>query len=373
MPTILHRPRRLVWIVNHRTLLPAEVPIFRRLGYEVFIPKIIPPEHAYRSGVVTHDYDASLTLPEATLAVLNAHDFYGRSLSRRGWSPTIHQILNAHFDVVVTSMSNFITPLRETVRHFRGLVAMRVFGLQHPNTYARGLEHFGHAELLDEIGRRGESFVFAQGFDNLAEIEPPELARRAHTVTVPLPERIYAEAESWTGRGAEVIAYCPGIQQEGYYRELYDAIRRDFGDLPLRIFGRQTETIPDPAILPNLTDAALMALYAAAPVMVYPSTEPRHVHYAPIEAMIVGTPVLYRRGALCDVLAGGGGPAACADVAEMREKALRLMAGDQALTEAIRAAQPRIVAQFDTALAERQWAAMLGPAMREPLAERSVA
>jgi hypothetical protein len=45
------RKRRLLWIVNHKTLLPAEVPI---------LPQ--------RRAVVTDAYDSSLTLPREALA-----------------------------------------------------------------------------------------------------------------------------------------------------------------------------------------------------------------------------------------------------------------------------------------------------------------
>ena len=68
--------RRLIWIVNHRTLLTAEVPILRELGFEVFIPKIIPADPGLRSLVTTDVYDAGLDLPAEALATLNAHHFY---------------------------------------------------------------------------------------------------------------------------------------------------------------------------------------------------------------------------------------------------------------------------------------------------------
>ena len=54
---------RLVWVVNHKTLLPAEVPILRSLGYSVFIPKRVPNVPDYRSAVVEHRYDPELSLP----------------------------------------------------------------------------------------------------------------------------------------------------------------------------------------------------------------------------------------------------------------------------------------------------------------------
>ena len=90
MPT---KAKRLLWIVNHKTLLPAEVPIFRDLGYEVFIPKIIPTHASYRSGTVTYDYNSSLSIPRRDLEILNSHAFYGELDLYRPWSPTVRSLL----------------------------------------------------------------------------------------------------------------------------------------------------------------------------------------------------------------------------------------------------------------------------------------
>lgn len=349
------RPRRLLWIVNHKALIPAEVPLFRKLNYEVFIPKIIPDPGPFRSGAVTWEHDATLTILPAALDVLNAHDFYDLR-----WSPTVRAIINAHFDVVVASFSSFITPLAEAVRYFRGNVIARVFGREHPQRYVDMLRWTDMMPLLEAIDAMGPRFIFAQGYANLAEIEPPEMVRNAHTITLPLPPATFDHADTWRGTGGAAIFLCPGILTTGYYRDIYESIKRDFGDLPQQIFGRQVEEIPDPNVLPYLTDKQLFELYADAPVFIYHSVEPRHIHYSPIEAMVVGTPVLYRRGALADTLAGGADlPGACATTAEMHSKARRLLAGDRDLAEDIRMSQGRIVDTFATDLARRQWAEVL--------------
>ncbi len=37
-----------LWIVNHQTLMAAEVPILRSLGWEVFVPKLTPHDRPAR-------------------------------------------------------------------------------------------------------------------------------------------------------------------------------------------------------------------------------------------------------------------------------------------------------------------------------------
>ena len=313
----------------------------------------MPSHHPeFRSAAVTHEFDAELGLTPEALAVLNAHDFYERS-----WPPTVAAILNRRFQAAIAHFS--YRSLVEVSAHFEGRIIARAFGRESPRRYTEFL-HL-HPGLLQRIGAIGERFVFGQGYDNLAEVEAPELASRAHTIAVPLPAEAYRHADTWHGGGAAAVFLCPAIEAHGYYGTIYRGIKRDFGDLPHVIFGRQHETIDDPAILPYLTEAELFALYAAAPVFVYPHTEPRHVHYSPLEAMVVGTPTLYLRSALIGALTHDADlPGACADIAEMHEKARRLLAGDHALAAAIRAGQGQVLGHFSLDVARRQWAEVLG-------------
>ena len=60
--------RRLLRIVNHQTPMAAEVPILPSLGWEVFIPKLVPDDVSYRSAGVSSSRDASVTfLPSHVL------------------------------------------------------------------------------------------------------------------------------------------------------------------------------------------------------------------------------------------------------------------------------------------------------------------
>jgi hypothetical protein len=337
--------------------MAAEVPILRSLGWQVFVPKVTPNDPSYRSAGFSHEYDEGLRLPESALAVLNLQNFY-----QHPWSPTVESIINEHFSAAVTTISTYTMPLSEAARKFTGTVVARVFGREHPERYSEWPSTTRRPALLTELAAIGDRFVFAQSYDNLAEIEDEPFHSRGHTVTVPLPPSIYEHAGEWRGDGADAIFLCPAINDTGYYANVYREIKRAFGDLPHRIFGRQFGEITDPAVLPYLSDDDLFELYATAPVFVYPSAEPRHVHYSPIEAMVVGTPVLYREGSLLDRLAGGGLAGACADDAELRAQTERLLAGDRDVAEQIRSSQRPIVEAFSSDLARRQWQALFAGA-----------
>lgn len=354
------RSPRLLWIVNHRTLLKAEVPLIQQSGYEVFVPKIVPDDAEYRSGAVTYEFDGGLSLPQAALSILNEHDFYQRS-----WSPTITSLINAQFDVVVSSVSGYIRPLSEAVRKFKGLVVARVFGREHPRRYSEFFVPPTIAPPLSAIAEMGGRFVFGQAFDNLAEIEDSPLSQRGHTITVPIPTFVYERAGTWVGDREQAVFVCPSIMESSYYQAQYQGIKRHFGDMPHRIFGRQGGPVGDEAVLAYLSDAELLDLYASSAVFVYPSAEPRHVHYSPLEAMVVGAPVLYLRGALIDALNGHADvPGVCQDHDEMRHKAKALIAGDRDLSAAIRSSQGRVLEVFSAERAASQWAQLLGTVAR---------
>src|SRR5262249_40246715 len=160
----------------------------------VFIPKRVPNVPDYRSAVVEHGYDADLKIPDEALAVLNFHRFYERE-----WSPTLTSILNKYFDVLVSSVSAFTTPVFEAVRKFKGAVLARVFGRENPARYTSLFELSGDPTLLDQVEGMGNRFVFGQGFDNLAEIEDFRLSQRARTLTVPVPEFVWERRGTWKG------------------------------------------------------------------------------------------------------------------------------------------------------------------------------
>ena len=152
---------------------------------------------------------------------------------------------------------------------------------------------------------------------------------------------------------------CPNIRDSKYYGGIYSELKAIFKDVPHAIFGRQNIPPGDPVVLPYMTDAELLDLYRRMCVFAYPSIEPRHVHYSPIEAMIVGTPVLYRSGGMLDHLAGQRLPACCDSKEEIRERALRLLSGDIRLEVAIRESQEKIIEKFSTDLVRTEWAEVL--------------
>ena len=343
--------KRCLWIVNHKTLMPIECNLLRSFGYEVYSPKIIPNDPGYRSAVVDYSWDSTLSLDPYIIEYLNRHSFYDDT-----WSATLTDILNENFQLLITSWSGYTTPLFEAIRKFKGATVARVFGRENPARYSDFIPLAIDAPILfDRIERGASKFWFGQAFDNLCEIEHPVIAAKALNLPVGLPGDFFEHENTWIGDSEKALFLCPNIVDSAYYGNIYNNIVQDFNLLPMQIFGRQIKRPDDDRVLPYMSDSDLYSLYQHARLMIYPSIEPRHLHYSPLEAMIIGTPVIYKDGGLLERLAGTALPGQGSTAEEMNEKARRILNGDQDFIDAVRDSQKIILEKLSDASVHQQW------------------
>lgn len=346
------RPVQVLWLLSHMVLLPAEVLLLKSLGVAVWVPKLVPSGPQSSGTITPTEYDADLELPVGAVDALNAHNFY-----EHGWTSEIEAIVNSHFDIVVTSV--YPVPLVEAVRRFRGTVIARVFGRAGSDSYTKLFSEYD-PRLLADIRVMGERFVFGQAHSQVSGIEDNILRTRAATLPLGVSERLWNVSGTWTGGGdRSALLYAPYINDHRYYRERYEEAKSLFATTPHVMFGRQMRSPEDTSVLSNLSEVELVQLYQRSPVFAYNSVEPRYLHYAPIEAMVVGTPVLYRAGSALDLLARDMSPGRCTTGEEIVHKARLILGGDAALTSAVRASQRAVVDNFSKRAAAHQWAKVL--------------
>lgn len=342
--------RRLLWALNHRTLMPDEVGLLRGLGWAVYTPRVLP--RGEQSTKVEDWPDETLGVPDEALAVLNAHPFY-----ERNWSPTLAYVINRFFDVVVSAY--YPSCYVSAVRLFRGMVIGRVFGRESVRSYSELAASWGVPGLEEAEAAMGDRLVFGPSADGIADNEPPAVAARAVTLPLPPPGWALRAAGTWTGEERRLQFLCPLIATHPYYGALYRTIKANFGDLPHVIFGKQSAPVEDPCVLPMLSEDDLLDLYARSRAFLYLSREPRHLHYSPLEAMVVGAPVLYLRGSRLDIEAGTDLPGACGDLAEMRAKARDLLDDGGSLAREVRDGQKLILSRYSAEAARDAWRSVL--------------
>ena len=109
--------------------------MLKRVGVqEVFLPKRFPDDPGCRSASVDWSQDASLTIPAADLAVMNAADWY-REPGAKAWA-----VANKHFDVLFFVLQ--VELLASIARNFNGIALWRAFGLAGRMSYSGLLQSF---------------------------------------------------------------------------------------------------------------------------------------------------------------------------------------------------------------------------------------
>ena len=92
------RRKRVLWLLNHTTLMEWEVPMLLSCGFEVFVPKHLPVGPNGRTAKVTERFDTSLTIPAVDLEYLNNINFYDDPMSRH-----TARLINRHFGTVISA------------------------------------------------------------------------------------------------------------------------------------------------------------------------------------------------------------------------------------------------------------------------------
>lgn len=344
------RSKRVLWLLQHKTLMQAEVPILLRLGYEVFVPKVIPERLPMRSSTITYEYDDSLTVPSAVLERLNQTDFY----TEGAISDAVIADLNEHFGAAFFIVYDALHI--NMLRNFRGALLHRAFGHVQDERYGRILQWLGHggAELITAAQRR---FWFAQCYENLAAVEPPYLSNRAAYLPIALSDAYFQEnVDTWTGGKRRILFVAPDINSDEGSRRPYDHFKALYGDLPHVIVGRQPVPVDDPNVIGFVSDEELIELTRTSAVFVSVSRQPRHLYYSPIEAAVVGLPVVFYADSLFDkMLPDGVAAGRVADDAEARALVVRLLDGDAIEIERVRREQRSIAEKFSEAWCEQVW------------------
>ena len=344
---MFHRNKRVLWLLNHKTLMAYEAKLLLRLGFEVFVPKVIPARIDFCSGIVDFIYDESLSIPRRALKRLNEFNFY-----ERVWPSDVVMIVNRYFGTVFTMPYSIQFP--EVLNKFVGQIVFRAFGLVESNYKELLTATHGFDSLL-KIHALGNRFWFGEGYEQLRECEPPVLSDRELFLPIGVPESFYEKANQWNGSTKKILFVCPNVISNPYYSAVYKRFKQDVGDLPHLIVGGQDVKVNDASMLGYVSDEELQRLYLDCAVLYYHSTELRHVHYTPIEAAIIGMPIVFFRSSLLGRLCEGSTPGCVDSVEEARTIIQRVLAGDKELIERLRQGQRNLSDRFSDAYCKAIW------------------
>lgn len=328
-----------------------EVPLLRKLGYEVYMPKKPPFDISID---VDWDSDRLLSIPQKDLDILNAFDFYEDVMTRE-----VADIINKYFNIAM-----FIhTPrtIESMVDWFKGVLVLRAYGrMRCEGSYSDVIFQtlgLGYYKKIEALGSR---FVFGESYRGISDKECEFF--RNHTLYMPIGLPNCQIIDKWNDTENKILYICPRIKDGGgLFEQKYKDFKEKFKGIPHNIGGAQPIKVTnDPCVLGYLPQEKYDRLYPSHSCLIYDSTEPNHITYPPLEAVRCGLPVLFMAGGMLDKMGGIGLPGRCTSIAEARKKAQKLIAGDASLAKRIRDSQSVLLKKFSMNYCFPFWEKALG-------------
>lgn len=328
---------RILYNLNHKTAMPFEVELLKRLGFEVFVSNSVPADSlTMRSAAKkSPDLDHGLTIDERSLKYLNEIDFY------KPLSGAAMELVNKYFDAVFAIADPKI--IDAYLRSFRGMVFLRAYGNANEFKYSKYFSDVIGPSHLDSVKRQGQRFKFAGIFKNIPDVESHEYKAASIWLPLGLPKSYFKDVNTWVGGGDEIVFLAPDILHSSYYYGSYLNFRKEFSDYSYRVLGQQRIRPADEKVLGFVPDDSFVKLMHTAAAYIYPSKEERHLHYTPVEAMVIGMPVIFDKSGALKQLFDRPSPGAYGSPSEAREKLSRLVSGDRQFASAIQKSQASVI------------------------------
>ncbi|MES9739442.1 hypothetical protein ABWK46_19235, partial [Peribacillus frigoritolerans] len=227
--------------------------------------------------------------------------------------------------------------------------------LQHDYSYDKVLRLECGDQVNSWLEGVKDRFWFGKGYEYLDECETPLLKDRSVLLPLGLDHDYWKNENTWLGTDKHILFICPNINDNYYYANIYREFKENFGDLPHVIVGQQETPVDDPHVLGFVSDDELNELYKKSSLLYYHSHEPRHVHYSPVEAAIIGTPIIFYKDSLLARILKKDILGSTQNTMEARALIERLLLGDSELQTSLRSEQGNIPFYFSNQYCEPIW------------------
>jgi hypothetical protein len=321
----------ILYLLNHKTLTDFEVPILLDKGLGIFITK------KYNSLSKTNSiqynsinlYDSSLkNISEDHFKYLSEIDFFNYKEINN--NEKLMDILNLNFKAIFITLLSYES-INYLSKNFNGMIYFRFFGLGGDNSYYNILKVLG---VLPESLGNNVKYVFS--YKEIFDFEKTQnnFFNEENSFYIPLglPDIIFQKYENIHKRSMNKFAFvCSKIGFCSYYTDIYNKFNNllDKNIFDFIIFGKDNEKYEtiDNRIKNNLNDDDYYKNISNSMAMYYHSKEPRHLHYHPLEAIIIGLPLIFHSESLLSSYLNDS-PGKCYSDEEVLEKLTRIKNGD---------------------------------------------
>ncbi len=323
-PRASAKDKRIFWLGMHKILVQTELKRLRALGYEVFNPPYLS-NIADQSANLNWDSTQETTLPKDVFDKLASTNFFYEKVDA-----SVQNILNEYFGSVVVTINPMW--LETILEGYLGRVVYRVYGQSH--SLSVEVKNRG---LTPKVVGNDQFVLMPHAVEALGDEEP---WIRANEVIVPycLTDDIFGYQDAWNASSIVdgcVGLTCPNIANP-YYRAHYEHLKAFYKRDYFRIYGVQLSEVDDPAVVGTLPRHVLIDEFTKMAAYLYTYDDPRVCYLPPIEAMIVGVPVVFVKGSLLDKYFHCDTPARCDSPEDAMLLTDRIKRGDISLVNEIK-------------------------------------
>jgi glycosyltransferase involved in cell wall biosynthesis len=306
--------KRILWIGCHKLLVKTELPALRNLGYEVYRPTYL--SNVYDQSAILDPDENPSTLPESIIQTLNQTNFFYDKLSKE-----IADLINEYFDICIVTISpNW---LKNVALVFKGKLIFRTYGQPYLIT-----TEFDTIGLTSELINRSNFYFIPHSLHSI-ESEHSWLVKKAIEVPYWLEDDVFNQEYKWSAKQTSrfIGLLCPNIENE-YYKSHYQYLTKHFRKSRYRVFGVQKSIQPDTWVVGTLERNVLLGELKSLAGFLYTYSEKNTCYLPPIEASVMGVPILYPRGSLLSKYIGLGGPGEWETPKDANKLAQKLLDGD---------------------------------------------
>jgi hypothetical protein len=315
---------KIAYLINHTALNTGEVLLLQKMGHLV-----------YTQNKSSRNYHVS---------ELDSLDFY------KSQDNSVYDFFLKNFDIIMLSLpnSNFYISFSQYSSAMQ--IYIRLFGRESNYTYE---EEYKKISSFSNI-----SFLYT--YKDILLNEPDYSHHKYKYLGLTRNYSFDTFGNSWTGTQNKLLFVCSYIEENEYYTNIYYSFKKLFNNYPHTILGKQKVPLGelllnDDTVLTNLSFDKYVKEFQESKVMFYHSNEKRHIHYHPIEAVMIGLPVVFMANGLFDLFTNYSSAGRCVNEKEAQEKIFKILNGDDTLAKQIQSDNKKLLDFFSDDAYQREF------------------
>ena len=339
----------VLYLLSHKTLTDFEIPIIRNRGYNCYIPKKFNSLSSVNSINYTTPFlcDEFLDMSQSDIATLNNNDFF----DNKPLSMEIIKIINNNFTCIFITLLTSNNMLKQLIDNFHGKIYFRFFGLDGTNSYRIMMKRMynGTSYKSDKIQY---IFSYKEIIDFEFSFKDNDIFTPFNSYYIPLglPDLLIKKNKNTYKPLSNKIAFVCSRTDDGmnsYYGRIFNKFIDEFKGYEYVIFGKNNNKISHlPYVKNNLDDKEYYRQISECKCLFYHSTEERHLHYHPLEAIIIGIPIIFFEKSLLSTAFLNNSDGKCKNYDEIKIKINKIINNDEKFINSIINYQNKVISKL---------------------------